>query len=81
MAKGKKAVKGKSRRPEPKGLPAELEDEVDVFHKGREKISLDKSEDRYCTEDSERMPYSDSLSANPYLHQVLINGIGLEARI
>ena len=45
MAKGKKAAKGKQRRPEPKGIPAELEDEVDVFHKGREKISLDKSED------------------------------------
>jgi hypothetical protein len=49
MAKGKK-VKGKTRKAEPKGLPADLEDEVDIFHKGRDKVNLEKSQDTQSDE-------------------------------
>jgi hypothetical protein len=45
MAKGKKKIREKARTSEPKGVPADLEDEVDLFHKGRDKIHLDKSQD------------------------------------
>lgn len=41
----------KKARRENGGLPADMEDEVDVFHKGKEKISLNKDEEDASDED------------------------------
>lgn len=41
----------KRARKESVGLPTELENEVDLFHKGRDKINLDRDADEVSEED------------------------------
>ena len=42
---GRTKKKGKTGKADPVGLPAEMEDEVDIFHKGRDKVGLNTNEE------------------------------------
>ena len=41
----------KKAKKEKVGLPADLEDDVDLFHKGKDKINLDNEEDEASDDD------------------------------